>query len=233
MAELERVEVNEAEEIFENDIEMFLKVFCEENKIEDFTKEPQSRWNACLMFINNNVFKGTNKLKNNKNIIKSGTIMASTFNCYDYDKVDKVLNIYYYLCSMYDKECSYMGFSLLTGINIDTLIDWAHGNNKLSTKSFEISQKLLKFREESLSNKLATGAKNPVGILAILNRHFAWNMPGVSREQTNNRPRLSAEDIKQQLLNGPDSVRMPELSDNRAPDAVEMPPGNDTQFNTI
>ena len=37
-------------------------------------------------------------------------------------------------------------------------------------------------REQSLSNKLADGKQNPVGILAILNRHYAWNLPGVSKE---------------------------------------------------
>ena len=33
-----------------------------------------------------------------------------------------------------------------------------------------------------MSNKLADGNKNPVGILAILNRHYQWNLPGVSKE---------------------------------------------------
>ena len=77
-----------------------------------------------------------------------------------------------------------MGYSLLTGINYDTLMDWGADERKLSTKGFDIVQKLRIFREESLSNKLATGSKNPVGILAILNRHYAWNLPGVSREST-------------------------------------------------
>ena len=57
-------------------------------------------------------------------------------------------------------------------------------SNRLSSKSLEIYKKLIMFREESLSNKLATGNKNPVGILAILNRHYAWNLPGVSKEQS-------------------------------------------------
>ena len=60
------------------------------------------------------------------------------------------------------------------------------------------SLSLRDFREESLSNKLATGNKNPVGILAILNRHFAWNLPGVSRENTN-KTALTAAEIRQQL----------------------------------
>lgn len=173
-------------EVFQNDIELYLSQFCEEHNIEDMTKEPQSRWNAALMYINKYVFSDKSMLKLNKNINKNNTncIMNSNFYMYDLDKLEYILYIYYYLCSVYDKECSIMGYSLLTGINYDTLMDWGADERKLSTKGFDIVQKLRLFREESLSNKLATGNKNPVGILAILNRHFAWNLPGVSREST-------------------------------------------------
>lgn len=173
-------------DVFENDIALYLDMFCEEHKIEDMTKEPQSRWNAALMYINKHVFGDKKTLKRNNNISKDDTncIMDNNFNMYDYDKVEYVLYIYYYLCAMYDKECSIIGFSLLTGINRDTIYDWGTKEKKLSTKSCDIAEKLRIFREESLSNKLATGNKNPVGILAILNRHFAWNLPGVSREGT-------------------------------------------------
>ena len=103
-----------------------------------------------------------------------------------------------------------MGYSLLTGINYDTLMDWGADERKLSTKGFDIVEKLRLFREESLSNKLATGNKNPVGILAILNRHYSWNLPGVSRESTN-KTALTAADIRQQLQNSADNAL---LSDN-------------------
>lgn len=177
-------ETAETPEVFQNDIELYLSQFCEEHNIEDMTKEPQSRWNAALMYINKYVFGDKSILKLNKNINKNNTncIMNSNFYMYDLDKLEYILYIYYYLCSVYDKECSIMGYSLLTGINYDTLMDWGADERKLSTKGFDIVQKLRIFREESLSNKLATGNKNPVGILAILNRHFAWNLPGVSRE---------------------------------------------------
>lgn len=179
-------ETADAPEVFQNDIELYLSQFCEEHNIEDMTKEPQSRWNAALMYINKYVFSDKSILKLNKNINKNNTncIMNSNFYMYDYDKLEYILYIYYYLCSVYDKECSIMGYSLLTGINYDTLMDWGADERKLSTKGFDIVQKLRIFREESLSNKLATGNKNPVGILAILNRHYAWNLPGVSREST-------------------------------------------------
>lgn len=179
-------ETPDTPEVFQNDIELYLSQFCEEHNIEDMTKEPQSRWNAALMYINKYVFGDKSILKLNKNINKNNTncIMDSNFYMYDYDKLEYILYIYYYLCAVYDKECSIMGYSLLTGINYDTLMDWGAGERKLSTKAFDIVQKLRIFREESLSNKLATGNKNPVGILAILNRHFVWNLPGVSREST-------------------------------------------------
>ena len=72
-------------------------------------------------------------------------------------------------------------------------MDGGADERKLSTKGFDIVQKLRIFREESLSNKLATGNKNPVGILAILNRHFAWNLPGVSRESSTKAIKTAAD----------------------------------------
>lgn len=211
--QMEKVqETADTPEVFQNDIEFYLSQFCEEHNIEDMTKEPQSRWNAALMYINKYVFSDKSILKLNKNINKNNTncIMDNNFNMYDYDKVEYILYIYYYLCAVYDKECSIIGFSLLTGINRDTIYDWGTKEKKLSTKSCDIAEKLRIFREESLSNKLATGNKNPVGILAILNRHFAWNLPGVSRE-TNQRQALTAADIRQQLQNTADNAL---LSDN-------------------
>ena len=76
-------------------------------------------------------------------------------------------------------------------IDYDTIYSWNDNNsyntsNKLSKSGMIVYKKLSIGREESLSNKLATGNKNPVGILAILNRHYQWNLPGVSKEKANN-----------------------------------------------
>ena len=104
---------------------------------------------------------------------------------------------------MFDKEVSIIGFSNLTGINTDTFYDWGKMESKLSNAGCEIYKKLCEKREESLSNKLATGNKNPVGILAILNRHYQWNMPGVSRESSKG-SKLSLEDLQQAVQSLPD-----------------------------
>lgn len=180
-------------EVFENDIAVYLKMFCEEKDIEDMKKESQAVWNAALMYIHKHVFNDSSVLKSNNNIINNNSIMNSNYNAYNYDIVNGVCDYYIYMCMLYDKEVSAIGFSLLTGIDRYTIATWRDEGTKLSSKSSDIGKKISDFREESLSNKLATATRNPVGILAILNRHYAWNLPGVSKEQTSKRALSAAE----------------------------------------
>ena len=181
-------------EVFENDIQLYLSMFCEENGIEDMAKEPQSRWNSCLHYIYKHVF-ANGCLKQSNNIYNINNNIPSNYNSYDYDMVLKVLDIYIFdMCMRYDKDVRIIGFSTLTGIDESVIYDWGNGESgKLSSLSSKIYKKLSQFREESLSNKLVTGKQNPVGILGVLNRHYQWNMPGVSREQANKHALTAAE----------------------------------------
>ena len=181
------------QEIFENDIALYLDMFCEEQGIEDMRTASQSVWNAALMYIKRHVFNDSSILKSSNNIINSNSIMDSNYNAYNYDLVDNVCDYYIYICCMYDKEVSINGFCYLTGIEPQTVYNWGDRSTKLSAKSFEVFKKIYEGREESLSAKLATANKNPVGILAILNRHYSWNLPGVSKEQTGKRALSAAE----------------------------------------
>ena len=195
---MERIAVDQQQdeiEVFENDIQLYLKMFCEEQKIKDIKKESQAVWNSALRYIYRHVFKDTDRLKSHTNISVNNNTIPSTFNAYDYKKVLDVLDIYIFdMCMRYDKEVSIIGFSTLTGIDQSVIYDWGNNSNKLSETSSEIYKKLNQFREESLSDKLATGNKNPVGILAILNRHYQWNLPGVSKEQSS-RQALTADKL--------------------------------------
>lgn len=195
---MERIAVDQQQdeiEVFENDIQLYLKMFCEEQKIKDIKRESQAVWNSALRYIYRHVFKDTDRLKSHTNISVNNNTIPSTFNAYDYKKVLDVLDIYIFdMCMRYDKEVSIIGFSTLTGIDQSVIYDWGNNSNKLSQTSSEIYKKLNQFREESLSDKLATGNKNPVGILAILNRHYQWNLPGVSKEQSS-RQALTADKL--------------------------------------
>jgi hypothetical protein len=183
-------------EVFENDLLMYLSMFCEENQIEDMKRESQAVWNSCLRYIYKHVFRGTDILKTKVNVNGNNNIMPSTFNAYNYDLVLSVLDIYIYdMCMKYDKEVSIIGFSTLTGIDESVIYDWSNGNSgTLSTQSSKIYEKLRNFREESLSNKLVTGKQNPVGVLGVLNRHYQWNMPGVKEQGT--KKQLSLTDLQ-------------------------------------
>ena len=183
-------------EVFENDIQLYLSMFCEENGIEDMTKEPQSRWNSCLRYIYKYVFKSNNNLlRQTDNIYNINNPIPSTYNSYNYDTVLKILDIYIFdMCMRYDKEVSIIGFSTLTGIDESIIYDWGNGESgKLSTSSSKIYKKLNQYREESLSNKLVTGNKNPVGVIAVLNRQYGWASPYTSDSNRQKRALTAAE----------------------------------------
>lgn len=165
-------------EIYETDIQLYLDQYITDHEIEDMHREPQSRWNAALLYINKYLFKP------NRDILKADNYMtgnlkynnSSNQNAYDADKVNRVCDIYINLCYEYDKEISILGFSKLTGINPDTFYDWGSESSRPGSSCCEIYKKLSQEREESLSNKLVTGKQNPVGLLGVLNRHYGWNM---------------------------------------------------------
>ena len=180
-------------EIFENDIAMYLSMFCESNGIDNIKAESQSVWNGALRYIRKHVFNNRDVLKSKDNINIYNNNIPSNFNAYNYDTVNSICDIYIDLCFVYDKEVSIIGFSNLTGIDTELIYNWGNERTKLSSLSFNVYKKLNEFREESLSNKLVTGRQNPVGVLGVLNRHYQWNMPGVSRESTNKQALTAAE----------------------------------------
>lgn len=181
-------------EVFENDIQLYLTMFCEQESIVDMKKESQSVWNSCLRYIYRNVFKNKNLLKQSNNIYNINNNIPSNYNSYDYDMVLKVLDIYIFdMCMRYDKEVSIIGFSTLTGIDEGVIYDWGNGSTKLSTLSIQIYKKLSQFREESLSNKLVTGNKNPVGVIAVLNRQYGWASPYTSDSNKQRKALTAAE----------------------------------------
>ena len=211
-------------ELFENDIQMYLTMFCEENGIEDMKKESQSVWNGALRYIRRHVFNNKDVLKSKDNINIYNNNIPSTFNAYNYDTVNNICDIYIDLCFINDKEVSIIGFSNLTGIDNETINVWGNNDSKLSSKSFGIYKKLSQFREESLSNKLVTGNKNPVGVIAVLNRQYGWASPYTS-DSNRQRKSISAEEIRQLLPKLGDSSSNCTMVESvcDAPDPAEGP----------
>lgn len=199
-------------EIFENDMQLYLSMFCEDNGIEDMVREPQSRWNACLTYIQRHVFNNKGLLKQSNNIYNSNGIMDSTYNMYNYDLLYNILEYYIYLCNLYNKEISSMGYSKLIGISNEIISVWGNDNNKLSSKGFEIYKKLNQEREESLSNKLADGRQNPVGVIAVLNRQYGWASPYTS-DSNRQKSALTAAELPKLSGNSTELVQIEQKED--------------------
>jgi len=193
--QMEKVqETADSEEIFENEIDMHFKRFCTNENIEDMTSAPQSLFYAALIYVYNNTFKGTNRLKlkgklqgyNNNNYNNQySNINNSNCNSYNYEYLNYIADYYIYMCYKYNKICTISGYCKLTGINETVIYDWANEKraSKLSTSAYDLWEKLSKDYESSGEARLWSG-KNPVGQLAVMNRRFGWNLPGVSREST-------------------------------------------------
>jgi hypothetical protein len=218
---LEKVEdFEDSEEVFENDIDLYFNEFCNKEKIDNMTEAPQSLFYAALIYVYNNIFKGTNKLKlkgklqgyNNNNYNNQySNINNSNCNSYNYEYLNYIADYYIYMCYKYNKICTISGYCKLTGIREDVIYNWGSESRtpQLSASANNLYQKLSKDYESSGEARLWSG-KNPVGHLAAMNHRFNWNLLGVSRE-TNQRQALTAADIRRQLQNSADSAL---LSDN-------------------
>ena len=147
------------------------------------------------------------------------------YNRYDIQQVEKLYDYYIYMCSVYNKAVSIVGFSYLSGIDKAVIYEWEQNYfgryDKASSDRSDIAKKLREARENSLSDMLLSG-KNPVGILGILNHESGWNMPGVRESATKSAGTLADLQKKAGLLSDNSTQKITdtasggslELSDN-------------------
>lgn len=151
--------------------------FVTENDISDLRKETQNVFNACLSYIYQHVFKPC-KDDYIRYPIKNSKI--------DYDNIDLIYGILYkyiYICDLYSKSVNVLSFSHLTGIDITVIYDWYNKTLRADNPLYANIYKILdRERERSLTDLLASGIKQPVGLLAILNKEKGWALPGTTKE---------------------------------------------------
>lgn len=182
-------------EVFENDIDLYLHQFQDEQGFEDLRTVPQTVWNACLMYIQRHVFTNRNDLKQKKNIYTENTITETNCNSYDYELLNNICDYYIYITALYDKECSIYGYSKLVNIPYQTIMEWGNNYNnrdRVSSSSGDIYKKLTNEREQSLVAKLMS-MKHPTAIAIVLNKDYSYNLPGVSKEV--NKVSVSASEL--------------------------------------
>lgn len=156
--------------------------FCDEQNISSMKDESSSMWLGCMMYCAKKAFNGGKLLATSeyKEIRDPHNFKPYTTVIY-YNPVVlwDLVDIYIYLCQIYSKEVSLLGFSTFTSTPIDMYCPTAdRRGDRLNDVCNKIYQKIHAFREQSLLSKLYDN-KNAVAQIAVLNKHFGYNMPGV------------------------------------------------------
>ena len=177
-------------DVFENDILLWLGQWKDEQGVDDLCKITQQRWNAALYFIYKHVFKGKDELLRDKTLFNNNSAALTHCDRYNYQLCMDILDIYIHdMCMVYDKEISIIGYTTLTGISYQTVMEWGYRGIQSSSKAVEILEKLQQYSEESLSDKLISSKSNPVGVIAVLNHRHGWASPYTS-DANRNRPQV-------------------------------------------
>jgi hypothetical protein len=141
--------------------------FCEQNKIDDLSKERQPRWAAACMAVGASVFKGSKLLHDiAREKVNGGTV-------YDVGRVSALVDLWIYLCSMFCKAPLVVDFAYFSGISEA----WFYGVGSpdgLTPARAALAKKLKQVQEGGLSAMIGDGRQNPTGALAALNHWHGW-----------------------------------------------------------
>lgn len=180
-------------EVYINRIDSAVDEFCMRYNISSLKDESQNVFSACMYFIYRQVFK------------PSSTTRYNTKSVLDYNDIDLLADLctwYIFFCQINNKIPCLGDYCKCFGISDELIRLWKieHSENgdKVTLKKFGIFKRLFDEKEHALENTLLSAKGNAsIGVLAILNHRYGWNMPHVSREEV--KPRLTRNELLQGL----------------------------------
>lgn len=202
-------------EVFESDIELYISLWCDAQNItvSDIITISQNRYNSLLYYLYRHVFKNA-ELKS-KDMIYSGVLNTNN-NAYNIPLIEQICDIYIDMCDRFDKIVNVEGFSRLIGIERETIYEWSRDNErKASRRTSDIAKRLTAERERTLADRLASGVKNPVGVLGCLNHWHNW--AGVGNMEERKPQQISLSDVRLQAA---------KLSDNSGEKPLQIASGD-------
>lgn len=182
-------------EVFENDIELYISLWCDTQNISvsDIVTISQNRYNSLLYYLYRHVFKDAD-LKC-KDMSYSGVLNTNN-NAYNIPLIESICDVYIDLCDRFDKIVNVEGFCRLIGIDKETVYEWSRDREKkASRRSSDVAKRLTAERERTLADRLASGVKNPVGVLGCLNHWHNW--AGVGNMEERKPEKISLADVRQ------------------------------------
>ena len=172
--------------VYKDELQEVVSTYCIQNDIDEANIYP-TVWNDILTEIYEQIYLKDIELLHD---------IPNYSNQYNYDKV----------CNSHCQEISQKGFLTMTGIEKQTLYNWA------SSGAFDLQQKMQEDNQESLEKLMFDRRNNPMKYLPKLNRYHGYNMSGV-RENKDSKAieKLSPEQIAKQYNNTIDVATAAEL----------------------
>jgi len=184
-------------DVFLSDIDLYISLWCEKQNISvsDIVTISQNRYNSLLYYLYEHVFSNID-LKS-KEVYSTGLFSNCNYNAYNIPLIESLVNIYINLCDYFDKIVNVEGFCRMIGIERETIYEWSRDRDKkASSRSSDIAKRLTAERERSLADRLASGVKNPVGVLGCLNHWHNW--AGVGNMEQQKPQQISLSDVRKQ-----------------------------------
>ena len=154
---------------------------------------------------------------------------CTVFNeCYDAERVEMLCSVYISIAFRIDKVPSVYGFSVLSGIDRETMQRWVSEGQGVTIASRwntpkRSVQKIRDARAQSLQNVAISGGKGAVGAIACLNNEV-WNNPTTEQPKEH---ALRAEELPYPVFSADGSATwvqgLPEKREKGALDALELP----------
>ena len=183
-------------DVFESDIELYISLWCDTQNISvsDIVTISQNRYNSLLYYLYRHIFKDADLKR--KDMIYSGVLNTNN-NGYNIPLLEEICNTYIDLCDRFDKIVNVEGFCRLIGIDRETIYEWSRDSDKkASRRTSDIAKRLTAERERTLADRLASGVKNPVGVLGCLNHWHNW--AGVGNMEERKPQQISLQDVRKQ-----------------------------------
>lgn len=181
--EYETVDNSNMVNVYTDKFQMYIDMFMEEYRVEKI--DSQSVWNACIEYLHKHIFKPDTNQRDNRSCV---------IDYYDINSITEVYKTYVLYCNVYKRMITVKGFCRLLGMSEDTFYRYASGNDKLSLQWSELVKKIDSDKHETLDNKLYD-SNNVTGQAILVNHYYGYNLPGVSKERSQDIKPLGASQL--------------------------------------
>lgn len=153
--------------------------------------------NNILLYCYDHIFKPDKTLFNNQ---------KSLLDYDDISQLESVVDVFLHVCMFFNKSLGLFSFSIFTGINFQTLLNWiSPDGERANPLRFELLQNIKEYNKGALVSMLKD---TPVGALAVANNDhetgLEWSKNQLTQITNNTVYLLPTERNKKLALKAPD-----------------------------